>query len=60
MRLAAVERRNFKGPYYQLGDIIEDRHELHPGRMLTCRLPRDVRDGTGKKVATMPAIYRMG
>jgi len=43
-----------------LGNIISDRHELQAGRMLTCRLPRDVRDRTGKKIATMPAIYRDG
>jgi uncharacterized LabA/DUF88 family protein len=40
-----------------LGSIIQDRHELKPGRMLTCMLPRDVLDDRGRRVASMPALY---
>ena len=40
-----------------LGDHFVDRKEITPGRLLTCELPRSVRDLNGKVVATMPAIY---
>jgi uncharacterized LabA/DUF88 family protein len=59
-RLTLVAPPNRLSQARELGDIIEDRGELHPGRMLTCCLPRDVCDSSGKRVATMPALYREG
>lgn len=41
----------------ELGDVITDRKPLTIGRLLAHRLPRDVYDAAGKKVATMPALY---
>ncbi len=41
----------------ELGDLIPDRLELKPQRLLTCMLPRTVFVNE-QKVATMPAIYR--
>lgn len=41
----------------ELGDVIQDRVPLTLGRLHAHRLPRDVLDGQGRKVATMPAIY---
>lgn len=42
----------------ELGDLANDRREITPGRLATCRLPRDVLDVGGEKVATMPALYQ--
>lgn len=41
-----------------LGNRVHDRMELKPGRLATCRLPHNVYDAAGKKVASMPAIYK--
>jgi hypothetical protein len=40
-----------------LGSVIQDRVPLTLGRLHAHRLPRDVYDSEGKKVATMPALY---
>jgi uncharacterized LabA/DUF88 family protein len=42
----------------ELGSVIQDRIPLTLGRLHAHRLPRDVFDAKGKKVATMPALYR--
>ena len=42
----------------ELGQVIQDRTPLTLGRLHAHRLPRDVFDDQGKKVATMPALYR--
>lgn len=44
----------------ELGDVVQDRLPLKPGRLHAHRLPRDVKDAKGKTVATMPALYRAG
>ena len=41
----------------ELGAIVHERSPLSQGRLRTCMLPRDVYDGAGVKVATMPALY---
>jgi hypothetical protein len=41
----------------ELGALAHARQPLTPGRLGTCRLPRDVLDAKGRKVATMPALY---
>jgi uncharacterized LabA/DUF88 family protein len=41
----------------ELGEVIKDRVPLTPGRLHAHRLPRDVFDEIGRKVATMPAMY---
>lgn len=46
------------GQARELGNLLPDRYELKAGRIATCRLPRDVFDAMGKKVATMPAKYK--
>lgn len=43
-----------------LGNLISDRRELTVGHLLTCRLPRDVRDNAGNVVASCPAFYEIG
>lgn len=40
-----------------LGNQIPDRKELSVGQLLTCPLPRTVRDAAGNAVAFMPAAY---
>jgi uncharacterized LabA/DUF88 family protein len=40
----------------ELGNLIPDRLELHPERLLECKLPRTVRRN-GKVIAIMPALY---
>lgn len=42
----------------ELGALIPDREPLTLGRLHAHRLPRDVYDGSGVKVATMPSLYR--
>lgn len=44
----------------ELGNVIRDRVPLTLGRLHAHRLPRDVHDKDGKKVATMPALYLNG
>lgn len=44
----------------ELGDVITDRSPLTLGRLHAHRLPRDVHDADGNKVATMPALYLLG
>jgi len=41
----------------ELGKLIPDRNEISVGRLLTCKLPRDIIDSEGRTVATCPAIY---
>lgn len=41
----------------ELGGVIQDRVPLTLGRLHAHRLPRDVFDDGGNKVATMPALY---
>ena len=43
---------------WELGAVILDREPLTLGRLHAHRLPRDVYDAQGRKVATMPALYR--
>jgi uncharacterized LabA/DUF88 family protein len=45
------------GEARDLGNVVSDRKELTPGLLGTCLLPRTVKDGAGRTVATMPAIY---
>ncbi|GAA4780102.1 NYN domain-containing protein [Novosphingobium ginsenosidimutans] len=45
------------GEARELGELIPDRLELKPERLLTHQLPRSVHKD-GRLVATMPAIYR--
>jgi uncharacterized LabA/DUF88 family protein len=42
----------------ELGQLVDDRKELSRGQLATCRLPRDVLDQRGRRVATMPALYQ--
>lgn len=44
----------------ELGSVVHDRRPITAGRLLTCKLPRDVHDKEGKKVATIPALYLRG
>jgi uncharacterized LabA/DUF88 family protein len=44
------------GEARELGNLVPDRLELAPQRLLTCLLPRTVRLD-GKVVATMPSVY---
>lgn len=41
----------------ELGSYISDRKELSTGLLLSCPLPRTVRDAGGQSVAFMPAAY---
>jgi uncharacterized LabA/DUF88 family protein len=41
----------------ELGDVVHERTPLTVGRLHAHRLPRDVLDADGNKVATMPALY---
>lgn len=41
----------------ELGALARTRKPITVGRLQTCRLPRNVRDASGKTVATMPALY---
>ncbi len=42
-----------------LGNLIPDRSEISVGRLLTCRLPRNLIDGRGRTIASCPAIYEI-
>lgn len=41
----------------ELGSVVDDRNPLTRGRLLAHRMPRDVFDADGNKVASMPALY---
>ncbi len=55
LTLAAPPGRG--GEARELGSIVHDRTPIEPGRLRGCKLPRDVKDGNGRTVATRPAIY---
>lgn len=44
----------------ELGCHVHDRQPLTFGRLLTCRLPREVRDERNRLIAQMPALYSEG
>lgn len=54
--LAAPPERG--GEARELGALVDDRTPITADRLRGCRLPRDVMDARGKKVATMPALYQ--
>jgi uncharacterized LabA/DUF88 family protein len=41
----------------ELGAVVHDRKPLNVGRLHAHRMPRDIFDANGNKVATMPALY---
>lgn len=41
----------------ELGAVVDDRKPLNIGRLHAHRMPRDIYDRRGNKVATMPALY---
>lgn len=45
------------GEARELGSVVTDRKPISVERLRGCRLPRDVVDKDGRKVATMPALY---
>lgn len=55
LTLAAPPERG--GGARELGAAVHDRVPITVGRLKGCKLPRDVRDGRGKVVATRPAAY---
>lgn len=46
-----------KGEGRDLGQHIRHKRELKRGRMLTCKLPRTVKNAAGKAVAWRPSLY---
>ncbi|MBN9508474.1 MAG: NYN domain-containing protein [Alphaproteobacteria bacterium] len=57
LQLTVVFPPGRKAVARELGSLATDWIELAPGRLQTCRLPRNVVDANGKTVARMPAIY---
>lgn len=49
-----------KGEARELTKYVKDWDEVQVSHMLACRLPRSVKDGRGKLIASRPAIYGTG
>jgi uncharacterized LabA/DUF88 family protein len=60
VRLSLIFPPGRKALARDLGGVIQDRHELTKGQLLTCRLPRTVLNGNGTPVAHMPSMYSTG
>jgi hypothetical protein len=41
----------------ELGGLVSERDEITAGRLGTCRLPQNVKDGKGRVVARRPTSY---